>query len=251
MPFVKSSGISILSGFVGASLKRSSSMLPLSLAPEPPDFNAEVRQPGLLAINEMLGHPVPTRTGPPRTQYPSLSKIPLRRFPDTWTKAIPWLREAYRCICAYSCLYIELITGTKTVDHFHPKSLRRDLIYEWSNYRLASHSMNRQKGNQTSILDPFNLQEGMFALDLVNMKVLPGPHAGAALAQVEATIQALKLDGPEYKAALNDYFDKYWRGQISMSFLDERAPFLAHELRRQRWPTPPQPLNQPLQSFLD
>jgi len=125
------------------------------------------------------------------------------------------------------------------VDHFHPKGVRRDLIYEWSNYRLASHSMNRQKGNKIDILDPFEVRSGMFALDLVNMKVIPGPHAGADLAQIEATIQALRLDGPDYKAALSCYFDDYWRGQITISFLNERAPFLAHELRRQRWPTPP------------
>ena len=41
-------------------------MIRVDLAPEPPDFDRRVRQPGLHALAEMVGEVAPVRTGPKR-----------------------------------------------------------------------------------------------------------------------------------------------------------------------------------------
>src|SRR6185295_4556932 len=108
------------------------------------------------------------------------------------------LLRAYRRLFAYSCVYIERLTGSATVDHWAPRSLRWDQVYEWQNYRLACSTINGRKSDYTDVLDPFEVTDGLFALDLVTLKAVPGPNAGDLKQAVTDTITRLGLDSGEY-----------------------------------------------------
>jgi hypothetical protein len=112
-------------------------MIRVSPAPEPADFDARVRQPGLAAIAELVGEaPAAGRRGRRRTRVVDRrEELRPKDFPAFWTEALDDLLLAYRRLCAYLALYIEPATGAASVDHFVPKSTAWDRVYEWSNYR--------------------------------------------------------------------------------------------------------------------
>ncbi len=210
-------------------------MIRVKAANEPDTFDALVRQPGLQAIAELVGDPcAKVRRGPKRAPVATeRDKIPPSAFPPLWCEAADDLLTAYHRICAYACVYIPPLTGTGTVDHFAPKSLHWDHVYEWTNYRLACPTMNARKRDFTDVMDPFEVNDGMFALDLIALKAVPGPHAGARSGEVQDTIARLGLDGPDYQAALEFYHTPYRKRDIKLTHLERCAPFLASEMRRQ------------------
>lgn len=155
-------------------------------------------------------------------------------LPDYWTRATGALLSAYERRCAYACLYIEPVIGTATVDHWAPKSRAAALAYEWDNYRLACSLMNARKQAFEGLVDPFEVSDGMFALEFgPRIRAVPGPNAGEKLALVKETIARLKLDGEDYSAALEPYLDAYDCRLIAFEFLLRRAPFLGREMLRQ------------------
>ncbi len=105
-------------------------MIRVTPAPEPPDFDAKVRQPGLLAIAEMTGQmPThPRKSGKafePRTRKEVQSDgtsisvridrpedLPSSEFKPYWTEAINDLMRAYDEVCAYSCFRIHPVQNT-------------------------------------------------------------------------------------------------------------------------------------------
>lgn len=186
-------------------------MIPVSPAPEPENFDRTVRQPGLAAMAANPSPPSP---------------------PSFWRKATPDMMRAYHQICAYFCIYMEFI-NSPTIDHFIAKSRNREMIYEWSNYRLACSLANSRKRDFEDVLDPFDIPEGLFALDLITLKVVPGPHAESRREEVGRTIRRLGLDRADYASCLEDYYDAYWNKDISFKHLQRRAPFLAAEMIRQ------------------
>lgn len=210
-------------------------MIPVLAAAEPADFDARVRQPGLSAIGERVGEPARVRRTGPRLERRASSRGELTSadFPPYWRNATDSLLAAYNRVCAYACLYIERLTGASSVDHWAPKSLRWDQVYEWTNYRLACSLMNSRKGDFGDVLDPFQIESEVFALDLVTLRAVPGPKAGDRHAKVLETIERLGLDGSEYADALSEYYMAYKSHDISFGHLARRAPFLAYELRRQ------------------
>ena len=122
--------------------------------------------------------------------------IPAASFPPYWRKALDDLQAAHDRVCAYLCVRI---STDASVDHYVAKSRRWDLVYEWSNYRLACAAMNSYKGESDDVLDPFKLRDGWFALELVDFQVV----AGAGLAdddvdRVQGTIRRLCLNMPRF-----------------------------------------------------
>lgn len=212
-------------------------LIPVVLRPAPADFAETVRNPGLSAIAEMVGEVVtPNRRGPKRKKIAERREdLPASCFPDFWTRVLSELFTAYSGICSFCCLYIEPGTGDPTVDHMVPKSRNWQLVYEWRNFRLACGQMNSNKGDSDDVLDPFEVEEGFFALELVDFQVVPGPRAdGEILSRVRRTIERLKLDQPsKISRQMETYYVSYFAGQISWSYLATRAPFLAKEMRRQ------------------
>lgn len=206
-------------------------MIRVAPAEEPATFDERVRQRGLQAIAELVGEPAPRkRKGPKRAAVASRREdLKPEHFPPYWQEMSSELLNAYGRICAYACVYIERLTGSSTVDHWAPKSTTWSRVYEWDNYRLACSLLNARKNDYSDVIDPFVVVEGLFALDLVSLKAVPGPAAGARKQAVEETIRRLGLDGSDYTEALGDYYHDYFdeHDPISLRRLERRAPFLA------------------------
>ena len=178
---------------------------------EPLDFDAKVRQPGLIDLASPDGELRPH-----------------------WRHCALQLWEAYRGICAYSATYIPLGTGARSVDHFLPKSKRRALAYEWSNYRLACDRMNARKNDLDDVLDPFEVQDGWFMLELTTLQVVPGRGLPEDLnRRVQETIDRLDLNDAEFTRQRAEYYDLFQKGEVQFSYIRRRSPFLAKELVRQ------------------
>jgi hypothetical protein len=200
------------------------------------DFDARVKQRGLDAIAELVGE-TPSRSRPgPKRQKVAERREDIRpdAFPPFWRDVLPDMLESYHRLCSYLSLYIERATGSPSVDHVVPKSLAWDRVYEWSNYRLACQLINSRKGAIASVLDPFAVQDGWFALELFAYQVIPGEGATGALeVAVSETITKLGLNLPECCDARREYVEAYKATEITLPYLERRAPFIARELRRQ------------------
>jgi hypothetical protein len=210
-------------------------MIPVALAKEPPHFDRMVRQKGLSAIDEMVGRkPRLTRRGPRRKKVAaSEADIRAEDFPPFWRDALEDMLHAYERRCAYLALYFEHATGSPTVDHVLPKSRAWDQVYEWSNYRLCAALINAKKNDLTSLVDPFEVGDGWFALEFVGFQVTRGPKAPASKTkQIDATLPVLNM--PDCLKAREEYVTSYEQGHIQLEYLERRAPFVAAELRRQR-----------------
>jgi hypothetical protein len=223
------------------------------LAPKPPHFDATVRTPGLRAVHEMCGMPLPPelkRTGgraynqrtkkhpadpTQRVLITDPADLPGDELPDKWCAIIPDLMRAYSYICAYCCERIRA-AASPSVDHLIPKSRAWDKAYEWDNYRLAALKLNAFKGDDPEVIDPFEVQPGWFALELDFGQIKPGPVAEAdpALkARVKKTITRLKLDSEAMdEDRMGDARD-YWSRELGWARVQRDMPFLAAELRRQ------------------
>lgn len=205
-------------------------------APEPATFDEEVRQPGLSAIAELVGEAATLKRPGPRREpiEDHRERIPADKFPSYWTRALGDLLDSYDRICAYTCFYIEPVTGAASVDHMIPKSRRWDRVYEWLNYRLACSLMNSRKGVVSTVLDPFEIETGWFTLELVGFQVAPAESLSSEQRKrVEHTIDELGLNKQDCCGLREEYAVNYWSGHISLHYLAQRAPFVAMELRRQ------------------
>lgn len=212
-------------------------MIPVILAPEPSDFDEKVRQPGLAAIDELVGRtPRIDRPGPRRAKVADTeATIPAGKFPPIWRKSLDDMMKSYEQRCAYLAMFIE-DTGNPTVDHVIPKSLAWDRVYEWSNYRLCTGVVNAKKGELLELVDPIDAEVGWFELDLMSYRVTPGSKAPSELNQkISATLPLLNLR--DCCRQRQRYVEAYRLGPgaqgIDLSYLEYRAPFIASELRRQ------------------
>lgn len=186
-------------------------MIQVKLKAEPKSFDARVRQPGLLLLAK--------------------KRTKLRPY---WRRCLRALRKKYKSICAYLCVFIPPGTGAPSVDHFAPKSKRRDLTYEWNNYRLTSSFMNAKKNHFEDVLDPFGIGPRWFILDMVGLQVKPSPRLDMATkVQVEATIARLDLNHPECIAAREQYYREFELKNLSFDLLKRWSPFVAREAFRQ------------------
>lgn len=208
-------------------------MIHVTPAPEPERFDRDVRKPGLRALAEMVGESPLRRSGKRLSKIADRREdIPSDKFPPYWTKLSDELRQAYHEICAYSCFRIHPVTGATSVDHFAPKSLQWDRVYEWSNYRLACSRLNSGKCNYQDVLDPFEIEDGWFQLELVGYQVKPADHLSDELREkIQATIDRLGLN--DFRKDREERAMDYLNGEVSLEILQREAPFVARELARQ------------------
>jgi hypothetical protein len=144
------------------------------------------------------------------------------------------LHRRYRGVCAYVCIEIPEVTGARTVDHFVAKSGALRVAYEWDNYRLACQLMNSRKRDFEDVLDPFEIESETFYLNFSDGHVYPNPALEAGrLGQAQATVERLKLNGPECVRARLGHFELCWQGEISLSYLQRISPFVHREALRQ------------------
>ena len=203
--------------------------------PQPPDFDfdTEVRKPGQRLLMELRRDPnAPKRRGPKRKP---VAKITSKHLTDYWTHALPSLAKAYDSRCAYCCIPIDPITGGPTVDHWKPKEKHHDDAYEWENFRYASLTMNRRKGTDETLCDPFDVQDDWFVLNLVDFALSPLPTLPKALRkQVEHTIKVLELDHEPMRkrreAAWNLYSDN--PSPYSWALMERDCPLIAKQYVR-------------------
>lgn len=212
-------------------------MIPITLAPEPVGFDRKVRQPGLSAIDELVGRaPRIQRRGRRRAKVADAeSQIPSDKLPPLWRGVLDDMMVAYEQRCAYLAMFIEE-TGSPTVDHVIPKSLAWDRIYEWSNYRLCTGVVNSKKGELLGLVDPVDAKTGWFELDLASYRVVRGAIAPKAQhGKIDATLSLLNIR--DCCVQRRRYVEEYRRGPgakgIDLTYLEHRAPFIAAELRRQ------------------
>ena len=173
-----------------------------------------------------------------------MADIPSANLPFFWRECLPQLRTAYRDTCAYLGMRIHPATGAATIDHFLPNHRHQELAYEWSNFRLAAQQVNANKGEHEDVLDPFDVANGWFVLDIGTFEVRASTELDEIQRkQVEATIARLKLNEPTFRKAREDYHDRYHGlGQpvgnrpveaLPLQWLTEECPYVAHELQRQ------------------
>ncbi|ERI13745.1 hypothetical protein O206_23415 [Ochrobactrum sp. EGD-AQ16] len=152
-----------------------------------------------------------------------------------WSRALGELREAYSGICAYTAMYIP---DRGSVDHFLPKAgenARPDLAYEWDNFRLAGEKVNTSKGELIDIVDPFQVQDDWFFLDLPACLLRPNPDLDKELKRkIANTINSLRFNqNDNYVQERCNILMAYATNDISLNFLQRRYPFLAKEATRQ------------------
>ena len=201
-------------------------MIPVTPAPEPPGFNAQVRVPGNLFL---APHPQPTSN-----QW---------RHHDYWRSALTDLHTAYRGICSYcSSSTPRSPSGAQegsSVDHFVPKSVVPSQAYEWGNFRLSRPSLNNYKDDNQDVLDPFTLQPGWFHLNFTTFLIQPNPAILLAdRARVSATISRLRLNADSrYVNERLQIVRAYCLGSATFDQLLRTYPFIASEMTRQDFDT--------------
>ena len=190
-------------------------MIPIALEPEPVDFDSKVRQPGLAFLKK--------NSSPKGKQF---------RRKNYWKNISQELHEAYQRVCAYTCFFIP---DGGTVDHFIPKTTHPSLAYEWSNFRLSSPRANNHKDDSEGIIDPFNMDEGLFEIDFPSCLIKVNSRFDSQTRrQAEETIRILQLNEDDHfvQARCQIMLD-YANSEVTLEFLRKRYPFLASEIIRQ------------------
>lgn len=193
-------------------------MMPVKLFPEPASFDAMVRQKGLKFLE--------ITPNPNSLEWSNHSY---------WQEILPEMRLLYCRICNYCATWIPSSTGTHSVDHFLNKKSHPRKAYEWNNFRYASARFNSRKGTK-AIIDPTNLPLETFILDFTTFFVeVNSEQTFQHLSQLASeTITILKLnEDDELVEERMAYFKNYTEGHISFSYLQNQAPFIAHEINRQ------------------
>ena len=197
-------------------------MIPVTKAAEPPDFDANVRQRGLLFLARV--------TNPNGNQWNSHSY---------WGDALGDLHAAYNDICAYCGSFTLKELGSapesSSVDHYVPKSVDPPNAYEWDNYRLCRARLNQRKDDHQDVLDPFTVPRDWFRLDFRTFLIRPSPALEPSNQQrVNATIARLQLN------ADSDYVEErlrvvraYCLQMATFPDLRRRYPFIASEMTKQ------------------
>lgn len=219
-------------------------VIPVQPQPEPTapdyDFKDDVYERGRDAIRQLRGQP-PLKKRPGRKIEQRVERITpaiLRKY-NYWTRAMDALHEAYGGYCAYQARYLER-ADNPTTDHFVALENAGDpqLAYTWSNFRLACTLANSWKSTKT-VLDPFEIKDGWFALDLGDFKTIVGPNAPTTRhKQIQQTIEHLGLDREDVALMRRRAADSYLQPRVPhkpvpLWSLEVDHPFLARELRRQ------------------
>lgn len=87
----------------------------------------------------------------------------------------------------------------------------------------------------TGILDPFQIQNDWFYMDIPACLLKPNPDLDAHLrGEIRSTINTLRLNlDDSYVQERCAILIEYAREEVTMSFLERRYPFLAKEVERQ------------------
>jgi uncharacterized protein (TIGR02646 family) len=175
-------------------------VIPVQQQPPPSGFYRNVREPArrwLKDSNMPLSGPVPKD----------------RELKAFWTECLDDLYAAYDGVCAYVSIRINRVTGARSTDHFIAKSSAIEHAYRWSNYRLACQKMNSRKGTFDALLDPFEIGERTFVLNLLDGSIKPSPDLDEETRKrAQDTIDRLGLDDEEdCRRQRREYLTNYYQ----------------------------------------
>jgi hypothetical protein len=149
-----------------------------------------------------------------------------KEFPKYWKTCQPELARGFRCLCAYSLMHISC---SGVVDHYLSKSRDRGLAYEWSNYRYACSTMNSRKWTfDERILDPFEVQDGWFEVQLGSWQLLITDRIPESKRERAGfTLEQLQLGtGDDVTSARRFAYDRFANGEFTLIALNVHAPLV-------------------------
>jgi hypothetical protein len=188
-------------------------MMRFNLAPEPAEFDQNVRQRG----NAWL------------SQHPDS-----QRAPSYWLAFRNDLVNGFNNLCGYSAMYI---SNEGEVDHYFCRKNHRHLTYEWSNYRYISGRVNSSKGTlDNRVLDPFEVGDDWFEIILPSLQlVLTDKVPPAEQTRAEFTLKRLHLQkGERLITTRREWYQMYLDRDITLEGLDKKAPLIARAVRKQQ-----------------
>jgi hypothetical protein len=84
------------------------------------------------------------------------------------------------------------------------------------------------------VLDPFEIKEETFHLEMVTGRVYPNPALTTTEQRmVGKTIDRLKLDDTNSREMRARHYEEYRRGEYTADYLRRRSPFVWYEAKRQ------------------
>jgi hypothetical protein len=190
-------------------------MIRVPRAREPEAFHEAVRRPGqswlAIAGNREAGRP--------------------RRY---WRECANDLRAQFSGRCGYLAMWIP---GGET-DHFVSwkrcqREGRHDLVYEWLNLRWAFPQVNQAKGAWLEPLDPFEVEDGWFELQLPSLQLVATDRLPLELREkAEVTLHELGLrDGHHAMMQRQAWLDRFRQG-TPLHVIEQDAPLIGRALRR-------------------
>lgn len=124
-----------------------------------------------------------------------------------------------------------------TVDHFVSCHENRQLAYEWSNYRYVEGWVNsaKSKRDSASLLDPFEVQDGWFEIDLPSLQLkLTDAVPPEYRERAEDTLRNLPIrDDERIIRQRRAWYELYEAGELTLDGLRKKAPLIAAAVERQ------------------
>ena len=212
-------------------------MIPVQQGPEPPDFDARVRQPGLkvLAAAGISPAAIVSRS--------ELMRAGGSLQPDFWRRMRHELQAVFSGCCAYSCFRLEdalTPSGSElsaSVDHFQPISRSpAGMAYEWSNLRWVWSTIDNQyKKDKRVHLDPCAIDFLPFELDVGDFGLLL-PRTGLSAQATAGVVQALQdlgLNQPACIVIRRNWAEDFMAHaqQYGDQLMQSLQPFLWQELK--------------------
>lgn len=185
-------------------------MIPVARVAEPGEFDVRVRQKGQAWLAER----------------------PQGRPLALWAEFTPVLAKGFQDLCGYAAMKVH---SGGTVDHYISVSTRRDLAYEWSNYRFASSLLNTIKWTaDDTVLDPHELADNWFEIHLPSLQLILTDEVPEAIRpKAMFTLQRLRLQDDERILRWRQaWYYLYVQGKLTLEGLRENAPLLARAVEK-------------------
>lgn len=190
--------------------------------PKPRGFDAACANPGKKWLKD---NPVPAPPAKPK------------RPKDLWSRFRPALATGFGDRCGYGAMWI----SSGTVDHFVSCHEDRTRAYEWSNYRYVEGWINGSKSKKlsTQVLDPLEVQDGWFEIELPSLQLKITAAVPAAFRdRAEFTLKHLHLRDDERIVRQRREWLKMYEQGTPLAIIEEKAPLIARAIRKAEGPNP-------------
>lgn len=180
---------------------------------KPASFDADVATPGnqWLAAN-------PSHEGRPPAHW---NKKPIKKK----------LRQNFRNLCGYTLMH----DMRGTVDHYISWDTDRTRAYDWDNYRFCAGAVNSSKQNaDDTVFDPWEIEFEWFEIQLPSMIMRVSAAAPHHIKnKLQFTLGRLPISDAdeiiEYRA---EYYQGYKDGEMTLDWIERKAPVLAASIRK-------------------